>query len=52
MLRKIVSKGAVTRRKLWRSYDRPVAVKFDTTLNALLEAGKIQLNEDKAFVAL
>jgi hypothetical protein len=51
MLRKIRQKAPVSRRQLWRSYDKPRSVWFHATLESLLRAGKIFQDGDGCLIA-
>lgn len=50
MLAKITKKGPVTRRALWRSFNKPKAETFDNTLDALLAHGKVTWNDRKELI--
>ena len=52
MLGKITKKGPITRRGLWRSYNKPRSETFDNTLDALLAHGKVTWNENNELAAV
>jgi hypothetical protein len=50
MFGKIAAKAPISRRQLWRAYNRPRAESFNQTLDALIGAGKVQWNQDAKLV--